>query len=315
MLSAAPVSLLAPRGAFRLPLPAPRFRWLLDVRNLFAPTYLAANKAEPTPSNPVSHGDADSTANKGVSGDPAVEPPAPPEPKESDDEKAHIRRLVQHAKKGDREAYRELVQRYQKRVFGILFGMLRSREDAMELTQDVFIKVYQRIKDFEEKSSFYTWVYRIAFNLAIDFRRREWKKVHTEYDDAVEQDGAADDGILNRERINPEQELQSRELGEQIRRALETLPDEQKQVLLLREVEGLSYQEMADSMGCSIGTIMSRLFYARKKMQAQLKTIYTGSGKWAPKDGETAPPEEEGSEKAAPRGMPPASRDKEEAKK
>ena len=277
-----------------LPLPAPRFRWLLSIGNLFAPTFLATNKAEPSPSNPVTHGATDSTANTSASGDPpVVEPPAPPEPKESDDEKAHVRRLVQRAKKGDREAYKELVQRYQKRVFGILFGMLRSREDAMELTQDVFIKVYQRIKDFEEKSSFYTWVYRIAFNLAIDFRRREWKKVHTEYDDAVEQDGAADDGILNRERVNPEQELQSRELGEQIRRALETLPDEQKQVLLLREVEGLSYQEMADSMGCSIGTIMSRLFYARKKMQAQLKTIYTGSGKWAPKDDETAPPEEE----------------------
>ena len=218
--------------------------------------------------------------------------PNPPEPTESDDEKAHIRRLVGRAKKGDREAYRELVQRYQKRVFGILFGMLRSREDAMELSQDVFIKVYQRIKEFEEKSSFYTWVYRIAFNLAIDFRRREWKKVHTEYDDAVSQDSSVDDGVFNRELANPEQTMQSHELGEQIRRALETLPDEQKQVLLLREVEGLSYQEMADSMGCSIGTIMSRLFYARKKMQAQLKTIYSGSGKWAPKEDE-APPEDE----------------------
>lgn len=296
MMSAAPVS-LTPWGALacRRP-PAPRFRWLLGLGNLFAPRFLATNKAEPSPSNTVSHDPADSIAGKGTSGGTPVEPPAPPEPKESDDEKAHVRRLVQHAKRGDREAYRELVQRYQKRVFGILFGMLRSREDAMELTQDVFIKVYQRIKDFEEKSSFYTWVYRIAFNLAIDFRRREWKKVHTEYDDAVEQDGAADDGILNRERVNPEQELQSRELGEQIRRALETLPDEQKQVLLLREVEGLSYQEMADSMGCSIGTIMSRLFYARKKMQAQLKTIYTGSGKWAPKDDPGAP-DEEGNEK------------------
>ena len=264
---------------------------------------MAANKPGASPSDPVAHGKTDSAEAKGASGDdPTIgtggakdEGPSPPESNESDDEKALVRRLVQRAKKGDRDAYRGLVERYQKRVFGILYGMLHSREDAMELTQDVFIKVYQRIKEFEEKSSFYTWVYRIAFNLAIDFRRREWKKVHTEYDDSVETEGA-DDSVLQRDRPNPEQAMQSQELGDQIRRALETLPDEQKQVLLLREVEGLSYQEMAESMGCSIGTIMSRLFYARKKMQAQLKTIYTGSGKWAPKDEDEAPPEDDGKE-------------------
>lgn len=270
--------------------PAPRFRWLLRIGNLFAPTFLATNKAEAPPSKSASHAEPDATAASAPPPVDPVEPPAPVEPSESDDEKALVRRLVGRAKKGDRDAYKQLVERYQKRVFGILFGMLRSREDAMELTQDVFIKVYQRIKDFEEKSSFYTWVYRIAFNLAIDFRRREWKKIHTEYDDAVENQGV-DDAVLNRELANPEQSLQSRELGAQIQRALETLPDEQKQVLLLREVEGLSYQEMADSMGCSIGTIMSRLFYARKKMQTQLKTIYTGSGKWAPAKDEAEPPE------------------------
>lgn len=284
MTAAVSVAVLTPTWD----VPAPRFRWLLRGLNLFAPTYLATNKAEVPPSKPASHAEPDSTAVKGPPPVDPVEPPAPVEPSESDDEKALVRRLVGRARKGDRDAYKQLVERYQKRVFGILFGMLRSREDAMELTQDVFIKVYNRIKDFEEKSSFYTWVYRIAFNLAIDFRRREWKKIHTEYDDAVEQQGV-DDAVLNRELANPEQSLQSRELGAQIQRALETLPDEQKQVLLLREVEGLSYQEMADSMGCSIGTIMSRLFYARKKMQTQLKTIYTGSGKWAPKDEADAP--------------------------
>jgi RNA polymerase sigma-70 factor (ECF subfamily) len=283
---------------------APRLRFPgeLTFWKLLAPWALATNKASAPPSNPSTQ-PTDSSVDKGVSGEKPSggeeEPPAPKEPVESDDEKELVRRWVGRAKKGDREAYRQLVVRYQKRVFGILFGMLHSREDAMELTQDVFIKVYQRIKDFEEKSSFYTWVYRIAFNLAIDFRRREWKKVHTEYDDAVEQEGV-DDAILNRDRPNPEAAMQASELGEQIRRALETLPDEQKQVLLLREVEGLSYQEMAESMGCSIGTIMSRLFYARKKMQAQLKTIYSGSGKWAPKEGEEPPEadEEEGEKKS-----------------
>lgn len=193
----------------------------------------------------------------------------PVEPVEPDDVKAHIRTLVTRTKKGDRAAYKELVERYQKRVFGIVFAMLHNREDAMELSQEVFIKVYKRIGDFEEKSSFYTWVYRIAVNLAIDFRRREWKKVHTEYDDTVGDQGV-DDGVFQRDKITPEQSMQAKELGAQINRALETLPEEQRAVLTMRELDGLSYQEMADVMGCSIGTIMSRLFYARKKMQAAL---------------------------------------------
>ena len=236
-----------------------------------------ANKGAPPPSSPSK---TDSAVAKGGSESPetpATAPgspePEPPQPAESDDLKALIRSLVTRTKKGDRAAYRELVDRYHKRVFAILFGMLHSREDAMELAQDVFIKVYQRIGEFEEKSSFYTWVYRIAVNLAIDFRRREWKKVHTEYDDSVATNEDSDDGVFQRDRRNPEQQHQDRELGSAIEKALETLPDEQRAVLVMREVDGLSYQEMADVMGCSIGTIMSRLFYARKKMQAQLKGL------------------------------------------
>ena len=241
-----------------------------------------ANKGAPPPSGPSNAPSrADSVVTKGGSESPETPaaapgtpaPPDPPEPAESDDVKALIRSLVTRTKKGDRAAYRELVDRYQKRVFAILFGMLHSREDAMELAQDVFIKVYQRIGEFEEKSSFYTWVYRIAVNLAIDFRRREWKKVHTEYDDSVGTNDEFDDGVFQRERRNPEQQHQDRELGGAISKALETLPDEQRAVLVMREVDGMSYQEMADVMGCSIGTIMSRLFYARKKMQAQLKGL------------------------------------------
>ena len=214
-------------------------------------------------------------------GTPESATPAPPDAPEGKDDDAEdvrelVRGLVTRAKKGDRAAYQELVTRYQKRVFGILFGMLHSREDAMELSQDVFIKVYQRIGEFEEKSSFYTWVYRIAVNLAIDFRRREWKKVHTEYDDSVADQGV-DDGIFQRERGSPEDAARNRQLGERIQQALEKLPEEQKAVLVMREIDGLSYQEMADVMNCSIGTIMSRLFYARKKMQAALKGLKEGT--------------------------------------
>jgi RNA polymerase sigma-70 factor (ECF subfamily) len=179
---------------------------------------------------------------------------------------------VVRSKRGDRAAYQELVERYQKRVYAVLFGMLRNREDAMELSQDVFIKVYQRVREFEEKSSFYTWLYRIAINVAIDFRRREWKKLHDEYDDSVADQGL-DEGVFQRERRNPEQFMQDRELASAIEKATGELPEEQRAVLVMREVEGMSYQEMAESMNCSIGTVMSRLFYARQKMQAALKDV------------------------------------------
>ncbi len=204
--------------------------------------------------------------------EPKASGPEPAEPVEPEDVKLHVARLVARTKKGDRAAYRELVERYQKRVYGILYGMLHSREDAMELSQDVFIKVYQRIGEFEEKSSFYTWVYRIAVNLAIDFRRREWKKTHTEYDDTVSDEGV-DDGVFQRDRRNPEQLHQDRELGGAIEAALADLPEEQRAVMVLREVEGLSYEQMAETLGVPIGTIMSRLFYARKKLQTALKDL------------------------------------------
>jgi RNA polymerase sigma-70 factor (ECF subfamily) len=265
----------------------PRRMWTLDL----APFFLAApNKPHGAPSTPSKN--LETVDMKGASGanpgyaHPPETPPAstpigppsgfPDEPPdaatEADETKLLVARLVSKAKKGDRDAYRQLVERYQKRVFAIVFGMLHSREDAMELSQDVFVKVYRRIAEFEEKSSFYTWVYRIAVNLAIDFRRREWKKVHTEYDDSMADDGL-DDGVFQRDRRSPEQLTQDKELGAEIQRALDTLPEEQRKVLVMREIEGMAYQEMADVMECSIGTIMSRLFYARKKMQAALKGL------------------------------------------
>lgn len=237
------------------------------------PIFLAApNKPAGRASTPSSAAETSTTeggSERSSEGGPEANPPEPAEP---EDVKLHVARLVARTKKGDRVAYRELVERYQKRVYGVVYGMLHSREDAMELSQDVFIKVFQRIGEFEEKSSFYTWVYRIAVNLAIDFRRREWKKTHTEYDDEMADQGV-DDGVFQRDRRNPEQLHQDRELASSIEKALAELPEEQRAVLVLREVEGLSYEEMAEILKCPIGTIMSRLFYARKKMQQQLKDL------------------------------------------
>lgn len=256
---------LHPRRPLGLPgLPDLTLRWL--------PIFLAApNKPGGLASTPSKEQETADTKGGSVRSERSPES-EPAEPAEPDDVKQHVARLVARTKKGDRDAYRELVERYQKRVYGIVYGMLHSREDAMELSQDVFIKVFQRIGEFEEKSSFYTWVYRIAVNLAIDFRRKEWKKTHTEYDDDLADDGI-DDGVFQRDRRNPEQMSQDRQLGEQIEKALAGLPEEQRAVLVMREVEGLSYEQMAEMLDCPIGTIMSRLFYARKKMQQSLKDL------------------------------------------
>ena len=180
--------------------------------------------------------------------------------------------MVRKAQKGDRGAHQALVEKYQKRVYGVVFGMLHNREDALEVTQEAFVKAFGRLKGFEGKSGFYTWIYRIAVNLAIDFRRREWKRSDKtlEYDDARES-GVEEEAYTQGMAPNPERASLNTELGAAIAKALEDLPEEQRAVFAMREIEGMSYQDMADAMDCSIGTIMSRLHYARKKMQAMLK--------------------------------------------
>lgn len=202
----------------------------------------------------------------------------PPDPESSSgSEKAANRaadaELVKRAQKGDRLAHKELVEKYQKRVYSVVFGMLHNREDALEVTQEAFVKAFGRLKDFKGKSGFYTWIYRIAVNLAIDFRRREWKRSErtTEYDDTREDPGVEEEAYKGGVAPNPERASLNTELGQAISDALDKLPEEQKAVFTMREIEGMSYQEMAEVMGCSIGTIMSRLHYARKKMQSMLK--------------------------------------------
>jgi RNA polymerase sigma-70 factor (ECF subfamily) len=174
-------------------------------------------------------------------------------------------------KNGDATAYQGLVEKYQNRVYYLVYGMVRNREDAADITQDAFVKAYQKIDSFRLESSFYTWLYRIAMNLAIDFLRKRKRRGTTEFDESI---AARDsDGSIAElhNRTSPRKALERKQLYKQIMDALETLPADQKQVILLREVEGLSYKEISDIMGIPEGTVMSRLFYARKKMQKLLR--------------------------------------------
>ena len=216
---------------------------------------------------------------------PATGPKAPPlgavDPaklaKDDDDARKAARdedrALVARAKGGDRAAFSTLLKRYERRVFSVANSMLRNPDDAKDVCQEAFWKAHNALATFDGESAFFTWMYRITVNLSIDYlRKRRGEKV--EFDDARAngESNAADPTGISPRRLgfDPARALEDRELGKQLEAALSQLSPAHRAVLVLREVEGLAYQEMADVVGCSIGTIMSRLFHARKKMQSLL---------------------------------------------
>lgn len=177
--------------------------------------------------------------------------------------------LLEAASRGDGAAYRGLVERYQGRVYSLVYGMVRNREDARDITQDAFVKAYRNLSTFRLESGFYTWLYRIAMNLAIDFVRKRSRREISSFDEGV----AARDGDEIAEAHNddgPSRQLERKQLFGKIMDAMELLPEDQRQVILLRELEGMQYREIAEIMGIPEGTVMSRLFYARKKLQKLL---------------------------------------------
>jgi RNA polymerase sigma-70 factor (ECF subfamily) len=182
------------------------------------------------------------------------------------------RELLQAVLAGDGTAYRGLVEKYQTRVYGMVFGMLRNREDARDVTQEAFVKAYRSLDSFRLESSFYTWIYRIAMNLAIDFTRKRKRRETTSYDEAIGARG--EDGAIAEahHEDGPARQLERKRLFSKIMDAMQELPEDQREVILLRELEGLQYKEIADVMGIPEGTVMSRLFYARKKLQKLLSS-------------------------------------------
>ncbi|MDD9940695.1 MAG: sigma-70 family RNA polymerase sigma factor [Myxococcales bacterium] len=192
-------------------------------------------------------------------------------------DRAHEERnLVKRLQNGDQSAYRALFDRYNRRAFAVAFGVLKNPEDAGDVVQDAFIKVHKHIGNFQGNSSFYTWLYRIVMNLAIDHLRKRRKT--TDFDDGIARDDAAGDGALMPKiaDASPGRNVQRRELTDHIQQALEQLPEYHRAVIVLREIDGLSYEEMAEVLEVPKGTIMSRLFHARKKMQEMLSGYIDG---------------------------------------
>ena len=192
--------------------------------------------------------------------------------------------LVRMTLKGDKEAYRALVERYQGRLFSTALDIVKTREDAEDVVQETFVKAFLSLAQFKGQSSFYTWLYRICFNMAIDIRRKAGRRggTHLEFKEhlgvnrsAIE-DGARDGsgaGVGHHpQRVEgPHDALARKELGRKIQEVLATLSDEHRAVIMLREVDGLDYEEIAKAIGVPKGTVMSRLFYARKALQKALE--------------------------------------------
>ena len=176
--------------------------------------------------------------------------------------------LLERARNGDSEAFGALVERYQRRVVGVAQAVVHNQDDAVELAQETFVRAYENLAKFESRSSFSTWLYRIAANLSIDFRRREGRHQILRGEDAE-----TEINRLPSPRGDSYQETVRTELSKRIKEALKELTPEHRAVILLREVEGLSYDEISDVLQVPRGTVMSRLHYARGRMRATLKDL------------------------------------------
>jgi RNA polymerase sigma-70 factor (ECF subfamily) len=171
--------------------------------------------------------------------------------------------LISAAQANDHQAFETLVRRYSERAFRAAYRVVRDQQAAEEVLQEALIKAYRALPRFEARSSFYTWLYRITVNLALDRRRRGKRAPSVEWDDAIAHE--IDPRSTLPEPANPEVASLRLEVRELVAEGIQTLPDGQREVLLLREVDGLSYEEIADTMQISKGTVMSRRLPAKPR--------------------------------------------------
>jgi len=173
--------------------------------------------------------------------------------------------LVRSAQKGNMAPYEELVHRHRDKIYARAFSMLRNEEEALDVSQEAWVKGWQRLKQFQHNSSFTTWMTRICINLCLDFLRKR-KRQQTDSLDQMEEEAGGVERRMDVEDYNPTEEMERSELRKEIDAAMEKLSYEHRTVLVLHEFERMEYKEIAKSMQCSIGTVMSRLFYARRRL-------------------------------------------------
>ena len=178
--------------------------------------------------------------------------------------------LVRRSQKGDMASYDELVRRYQERIYATVYHMTSNHEDANDLAQETFIKAYQALKSFKGGSSFYTWLYRIAVNKTINFLKQRKNRTHMSLNDLDFHAEHDPDLVALVSDKTPRREVNLAELQEKLNGAMQKLSEPHRMVVTLHDVQGLPHDEIAEIMGCNIGTVRSRLFYARQQLQAYL---------------------------------------------
>ncbi len=184
--------------------------------------------------------------------------------------------LVKQCQAGRTEAFDELVSRHRTRVFAMIYNMVHNEQDAWDLAQDSFVKAWKSIKRFRGQASFFTWLYRIVMNVTIDWlRKKQIKSGGAEFSDVI-QTGEIDPAARTVPKSDPlpHRQMEQQEIRARIDNAIAQLSPEHRAVILMKETQDMQYHEIAETLGCSIGTVMSRLFYARKKLQNLLRDVY-----------------------------------------
>ena len=180
--------------------------------------------------------------------------------------------LVKAAQRGDMDAFEELVARHRDKIYARAYSMMRNEDEALDLSQEAWVKAWQRLVQFQGDSSFPTWITRIVINLCLDQLRRQ-KRRRTESIDAMDDESGGVERHLPVVLVNPTEGLERAELRARIDKALGQLSEAHRTVIVLCEFQSLEYKEIAKAMDCSIGTVMSRLFYARRRLASLLADL------------------------------------------
>jgi RNA polymerase sigma-70 factor (ECF subfamily) len=181
--------------------------------------------------------------------------------------------IVERVQRGDKRAFDLLVTKYQRKIFRLLSRLIRDPGEIEDVAQEAFIKAYRALPNFRGESAFYTWLYRIAINTAKNHLVAQGRRAPTSTETEVEDAENFDDADGLRDVNTPDAVMMSRQVGDAVNRAIDRLPEDLRTAIVLRELEGLSYEEIAESMNCPIGTVRSRIFRAREAIANELRPL------------------------------------------
>jgi RNA polymerase sigma-70 factor (ECF subfamily) len=181
--------------------------------------------------------------------------------------------LVERVQRGDKQAYGLLVEKYRRKLGRLLSRFIRDQAEVEDVVQEAFIKAYRALPNFRGDSAFYTWLYRIGINTAKNYLVAMGRRPQTQNEIEVDDAENFEDGDELRTTDTPETELMTKEIAKTVQAAIDALPEDLRTAIVLREIEGLSYEEIAESMECPIGTVRSRIFRAREAIATQLRPL------------------------------------------